>query len=96
MTLILYPLLARVGHGSLERDLSLYDRKAAQFLANVAAEKTKEMEAQAAKDGDHEINGNAEQGVKRLELNDVDPLDYWGQQVMLSYSLVDKCHILRV
>ena len=79
--------LARVGHGSLERDLSLYDRKAAQFLANVAAEKTKEMEAQAAA-SDQEINGNPDNGIKRLELNAVDPLDYWGQQVLLSYSLV--------
>ena len=79
--------LARVGHGSLERDLSLYDRKAAQFLANVAAQKTKEMEAQAARD--QEMNGNeGGQSIKRLELNDVDPLDYWGQQVLLSYSLV--------
>ena len=70
---------ARVSHGTLDRDLSLY-KKAAEFLANIAAEKTKEIEAVAA--WDQEMNGNEDQGIKTLEVQDEDPLDYWGHQTL--------------
>lgn len=68
------------GGGALERDLALYDRKAAQYLSNLANN--------ASKDLPKDPNDNTEQSPTVLHVED--PLFYWQEQVIIRYSLTMK------